>query len=335
MVLCVGMKLSRQKILVTGGAGFIGSHFTETLAKQADVTVYDAFLSSVTTPKELKNFGVTKVIKGNVLDTNALAQAMKSIDAVFHFSAACVRLSLSDERYVHEVNATGALAALLAAKKAGVKRFIYISSSEVYGSATTPKISETHAMNPTTVYGMSKYMGELYTKHFHDHHGLPTLIVRPFNTYGPRSHFEGVYGEVVPRFVVRALNGKAPLIFGTGTQTRDFTYVTDTVAGIMKAAQSDELLGSAINIAHGKEVTIREIAKIICEETGIPHAPIMKPARPNDVMRHYANIRKAQTILSFSPHIDIRTGIKKYIAWVKQSYADTKGLLKLVPDKNW
>ncbi len=335
MVLCVGMKLSGRKILVTGGAGFIGSHFTETLANKADITVYDAFLSSVTTPDQLKHFGATKVIHGNVLDRDALTRAMKSVDMVFHFSAACVRLSLSDEQYVHEVNATGALTALLAAQKAGVKRFIYISSSEVYGSATTPKIPETHAINPTTVYGMSKYMGELYTKHFHDHQGLPTLIVRPFNTYGPRSHFEGVYGEVIPRFVVRALNGKAPMIFGTGAQTRDFTYVTDTVAGIIQASQSDALLGSAINIARGKEVTIREIARIISEEIGMPDTPVMKPARPNDVMRHYADIRKAQKTLSYSPQIDIRTGIKKYIAWVKQSYPDANKLLKLVPDKNW
>lgn len=335
MVLCVGMKLAGSSILVTGGAGFIGSHFAETMAKTARVTVYDKFVSSVVTPKELLSFGVKRVIKGDVLNTKLLTSSFRGIDVVFHFSAACVRLSLSDERYVHEVNATGALSALLAAKKAGVKRFIYISSSEVYGSATTPKIPETHSMNPTTVYGMSKYMGELYTRHFNDHQGLPTLIVRPFNTYGPRSHFEGVYGEVIPRFVVRALNGKPPLIFGTGKQTRDFTYITDTVSGIIRAGQSDTLLGDAVNIARGEEVTIRDIASYVCAETGLPDKPIMKPTRPNDVMRHYADIRKAKKFLSYSPQVDIREGIKKYIAWVKKTYPNPTKLLSMVPDKNW
>jgi len=324
-----------RTILVTGGAGFIGSHFVETLAPQAKVIVYDAFLSSVTTPAQLKSFGASRVINGDVLDTKTLTRTMNGVDVVLHFSAACVRLSLSDEKYVHDVNATGALSALLAAKKAGVKRFIYISSSEVYGSAITPKIPETHPMNPTTVYGMSKYMGELYTKHFNDHQGLPTLIVRPFNTYGPRSHFEGVYGEVIPRFVVRALNGKAPIIFGTGEQTRDFTYVTDTVAGILKAASSDALIGDAVNIARGREVTIREIAQIVCEEIGLPDKPIMNPARPNDVMRHYADIRKAQKLLTYSPAVNIREGIRNYIIWVKHTYPNPKTLLHMVPDKNW
>lgn len=335
MVLCVGMKLTGSTILVTGGAGFIGSHFVEMMAKKARVIVYDNFASAVLSHSDLNRFGNVRVVRGDVLDTKRLTSAMRGVDMVFHFSAACVRLSLSDERYVHEVNATGALSALLAAKKAGVRRFIYISSSEVYGSATSPKIPETHPMDPTTVYGMSKYMGELYTRHFHNHEGLPTLIVRPFNTYGPRSHFEGVYGEVIPRFVVRALNGKLPIIFGTGTQTRDFTYVTDTVAGILKAAESDKLLGDAVNIARGQEITIRQIARLVCRETGLKDKPVMHPARPNDVMRHYADIRKAQKILSFSPEISIEEGIQKYVAWVTQAYPNPKSLLKLVPDKNW
>ncbi len=322
------MKLQNKTILVTGGAGFIGGHFVETVSKKNNVIVYDNFSSSVFSP-------TAKVIKGDVLDTKKLEKAMRGVDLVFHFSAACVRLSLSDEQFVHQVNATGALSALLAAKKTGVKRFIYISSSEVYGTSLKGKMSENHPISPTTVYGMSKYMGELYTKHFHDHQGLPTLIVRPFNTYGPRSHFEGVYGEVIPRFVVRALNGKQPLIFGNGKQTRDFTYVSDTVAGIIKASQSDKLLGQAVNIARGEEVTILDIAKYICKEVGLPFKPFMKPARPNDVMRHYADITKAKKILSFRPEISIAQGIKTYVAWVKQAYPNPKSLLEKMPDINW
>ncbi len=329
------MKLSNTKVLVTGGAGFIGGHFVETIAPRNRVIVYDDFSSSVISLRHLNNVRNVRVIKDDILNRKGLETAMRSVDIVFHFAVACVRLSLSDERYVHDVNATGTLNTLLAAKKAGVKRFVYISSSEVYGSAQKPKISETHPINPTTVYGMSKYVGELYTKHFNDHQGLPTMVVRPFNTYGPRSHFEGVYGEVIPRFTIRALNGKQPLIFGSGKQTRDFTYVTDTVAGIIQAAQSDRLLGTAVNIARGQEVTISDIAKHICTGVGLPHRPLMKPARPNDVMRHYADITKAKKLLSYKPAVPIAEGLKKYIEWVKQTYPNPKKLLKQIPDTNW
>jgi len=332
------MKLIGKTILVTGGAGFIGGHFVEKISRNNRVIVYDNYSSSVLSLgylSRLSSLGNLKVIKANVLDTKRLTLAMKGVHIVFHFSAACVRLSLSQERFVHNVNATGALSALLAAKKAGIKRFIYISSSEVYGTSIKGKMNENHPTDPTTVYGMSKYMGELYTEHFNDHEGLPTLIVRPFNTYGPRSHFEGVYGEVIPRFVVRALNGKQPIIFGSGAQTRDFTYVTDTVDGIIKTAESDTLVGTVTNIARGEEITIMDIAKHICKEMGLPFRPIMKPARPNDVMRHFADITKAKKVLSFKPEISISQGLKKYISWVKQTYPDSKKLLMKIPDKNW
>lgn len=330
------MKLNGQTILVTGGAGFIGGHFVEAVAKNNHVTVYDNFSSSVLSPSSLTSLrSHIRVIRGDILDRGALKKAMRGADLVFHFAVACVRLSLSNEQYVHSVNASGTLNTLLAAKQARVKRFIYISSSEVYGSATKPKITESHPINPTTVYGMSKYMGELYTKHANDHLGLPAMIVRPFNTYGPRSHFEGVYGEVIPRFTIRALNNKQPIIFGSGKQTRDFTYVTDTVSGIMKAAESDNLFGQAVNIARGQELAIADIAKLICKETGLPFKPLMKPPRPNDVMRHYADISKAKNLLSYQPKIAMSEGLKTYITWVKQAYPNPKKLLKLMPDINW
>ncbi|HUD19826.1 MAG TPA: NAD-dependent epimerase/dehydratase family protein [Patescibacteria group bacterium] len=329
------MKLVNKNILVTGGAGFIGSHFVEAIAKTNTVTVYDNFSSAVIIPTELTDFGVSDVIKGDILDGIKLEKAMQGIDVVFHFAVACVRLSLSQERHVHDVNATGTLNTLLAAKRAGIKRFVYISSSEVYGTADGGRMNESHPINPTTVYGMSKYVGELYTKHFNDMQGLPTLIVRPFNTYGPRSHFEGVYGEVIPRFVVRTLNGKQPIIFGSGKQTRDFTYVTDTVSGIMKAFQSDRLIGDAINIARGQEISILDIAKTICNETHLPFSPLMKPPRPNDVMRHFADIAKAKKLLLFSPKIPIEKGLHEYVEWVKKTFPQPEKLLRLVPDTNW
>ena len=328
------MILKNKHILVTGGAGFIGSNFVSAIAKNNKVTVLDNFASPVVTLNYLNTVKNVTAIRGDILDEKILDSVMQGIDVVVHFAVACVRVSLSRPRHTHDVNATGTLNTLLAAKKARVKRFIYISSSEVYGTAQGVKISESHPIEPTTVYGMSKYVGELYARHFNDREGLPTIVVRPFNTYGPRCHFDGVYGEVIPRFVIRALNGKQPIVFGKGTQTRDFTFITDTVNGIIKASQSDELVGHVINIAYGQEVSVLDIAKIVCKYTDLPFQPIMKPARPNDVARHFADISKAKKLLSYKPEIAINQGLPEYITWVKKSYDPTK-LLHLVPDTNW
>lgn len=332
------MKFRNLNILVTGGAGFIGSHLSETLAKKNRVIVYDNFSSSVLSLCDLRNLGHIsnlKVIHGDILDQKKLTAAMRGVDVVFHLAVACVRLSLSRPTYVHDVNATGTLTALQSAKTAGVKRFIYVSSSEVYGTAKKRLIAETHPIDPTTVYGMSKYVGESYTRYFHAHEGLPTMIVRPFNTYGPRSHFEGVYGEVIPRFSIRALNGKQPTIFGKGNQSRDFMYVTDTIEGITRAAGQDKLLGDCINIARGKEISVSRIGAIICELTGIPYHPIMQPARPNDVMRHAADIKKAKGLLSYNAKISINDGLSFYISWLKKTYPHPKMLLNKIPNTNW
>lgn len=332
------MKLKNKTIFVTGGAGFIGSHFVEAVAKDNKVIIYDNFSSSVVPISDLRRLSTLSdltFIKGDILDEKKLHTSMKNVDMVFHFAVACVRLSLSEEQYVHEVNVTGTLSTLLAAKHAGVSRFIYISSSEAYGSALGKVMDEAHDIHPTTVYGMSKYMGELYTLQFNDTFALPSMVIRPFNTYGPRCHFEDVYGEVIPRMVIRALNGKQPIIFGSGNQTRDFTYVTDTVTGIIEASQTDSLLGTRTNIAYGKEISIATIAQIICKEIGLPYNPITKPDRPNDVARHAANIHKAKKVFHYRPTIDIHEGIKTYISWVKQTYPNPKKLLAYIPQKNW
>jgi UDP-glucose 4-epimerase len=329
------MKLRNLTILVTGGAGFIGSHTAETLAQHNRVIIFDNLASSVLSLRDLSRLSNVRFIRGDIRKPQDLARAMRGIDIVFHFAVACVRISLSDERHVHDVNSTGTLNTLLAAKKAGVKRFIYISSSEVYGTSGGGRMDENHSITPTTVYGASKYVGELYTKHFNDMEGLPAVIVRPFNTYGPRSHFDGVYGEVIPRFTVLGINGKQPIIFGTGKQTRDFTYISDTVDGIIRAASCDKLAGNVVNIARGEEVTVRQIASTICTITGLPFSPVMMPPRPNDVARHFADIRKAKMQTLFVPRVAINDGLSSYIAWVRKTYPDPSKLLRRIPRTNW
>lgn len=328
------MKFSRLSILVTGGAGFIGSHTAIALAKNNSVTVFDSFDSSVRTAKELSSNGI-RVVKGDILNATALDRVMKNCDIVFNFAIGCVRLSLQNPRLVHEINTTGTLGVLMSAKKNNVKRMILISSSEIYGTAGKPIMDEHHPANPTTVYGMSKYISELYGKLYNQQFGLPVTIIRPFNTYGPYSHFDGVYGEVIPRFAIRAISGLPPVIFGSGKQTRDFTYITDTVNGIIQAAGSDRLVGDIVNIARAREVSVETIAKLICREARIPYAPIMMPPRPNDVARHAADIAKAKRILGFTPTVSIEDGLKLYMKWLQSAYPDPKQALKLIPDKNW
>lgn len=328
------MKLQNQNIIITGGAGFIGSHLSITLSKNNHVTVLDSFDTSVITKKELESKNI-RVIKGNILHPKELDSSMKNIDIVFHLAVACVRMSLGNPIHVHDVNATGTLNTLLAAKKHKVKRFVYVSSSEVYGTAKHRLMGEFHPTDPTTVYGMSKLVGEQYARYFHTHEGLPTTIVRPFNTYGPRSHFDGVYGEVIPRFVIRTLNDKQPIIFGDGSQSRDFTYVDDTVRGLILASESDTLLGDVVNIARGKEVSIKKLGETINLLTNLPFHPIFKEYRPNDVLRHAADISKAKKLLNFAPEISISEGLKKYIDWIRSTYPEPTKLLKLIPERNW
>ncbi len=329
------MKLSGLTILVTGGAGFIGAHLAETLAKDNRVIVYDNFSSSVVDIRYLSNVRHLRVVKGDILDGKKLTHTLRGADVVFHLAVAGVRVSLSNPQFVHNVNATGTLAVLLSAKRAGVKRFVYVSSSEIYGGTANRTVKETDEPTPTTVYGESKRMGELYALLFHREERLPVVIVRPFNTYGPRSHFEGVYGEVIPRTVVRVLSNKRPLIFGDGKQTRDFTFVTDTASGIVKAAQSDRLVGTIINIAHGKEVSILEVDRTICKILDVPFRPLFKSPRPHDIRRLAASTTRAKKLLHYSATISLEEGLRRYIGWVQKTYPDKKQLMQLIPEKNW
>jgi len=176
----------------------------------------------------------------------------------------------------------------------------------------------------------------LYTLAYHKTYGLRSIVVRPFNTYGPREHLRGVYGEVIPRFVVRILNGHPPVIFGNGTQTRDFTYISDTIQGIMQASECDEMIGQTVNIARGKEVSINSLAEIISIRLGRSALkPLYEEERPGDVMRHYADISKAGRLFHYRPETDIEKGIELYLAWFHAQKFDTARLFEEQVVFNW
>jgi len=332
--------LKNQTILVTGGAGFIGSNLVDALAKDNQVIVLDDCSTGHEHNLEdaLKTGNVT-FVKGSILDQALLDEWLPQVDMVFHLAVQCLRLCFDRPEVVHEVNATGTLRLLETVQRLnpGLQKFIYVSSSEVYGTAKTVPMSEDHPLIPTTVYGASKLAGELYTQAHHITYGLPTVIVRPFNTYGYREHHEGFSGEVIPRFVVKLLNNDAPVIFGDGSATRDFTFVEDTVTGLVKIAESDALIGDTINLAYGQEVSIKAIGEKLLTLT--EKADSLKlhyeGERPGDVHRHYAGIEKLKTVIGWQPQTNIDQGLEKYLSWFHQQYPDASLLTKDCWEKNW
>jgi UDP-glucose 4-epimerase len=314
------MNLSGAKVIVTGGAGFIGSHVVDhLLTVGANVVAIDDL--SVGKRENLTD-AVEKgarLVVGSVLDDAVLDAEMPSATLVIHMACGNLRASLSKPLASHEINATGTLKTCLASVRQNVERFVYVSSSEAYGSGETELMDERHRLLPTTVYGAAKAAGELYAQSCQRRYGIPVTVIRPFNSYGPREHAVGDSAEVIPKFASRLIAGKSPVIFGDGSQTRDFTWVEETAAGIVLASESDHLSGEAINIARGENVSITDIARhlieIIRPDSGIE--PEYDESRPGDVLHHHADTSRAREVLGYQPEVDIRTGLERYVEWLK------------------
>lgn len=331
------MDIGGRKIVVTGGAGFIGSHVVDALLSQgARAAVIDDFSSGERA--NLAHHEGNAALSVHELDIRhgeSLAPAFRGADAVLHLACRNVRLSLARPTEVHETNATGTFNVLKAARAAGVRRLLYCSSSEVNGTADTVPMPETYHYAPETIYGASKLAGEYYTQVFQRSGWLSTVIARPHNNYGPREHYAGHKGEVIPRFIIQALAGRRPLVYGDGRQTRDFTYVTETADYLIRLLCAEHLQGAAFNICRGQEVSILELAGIICDLTGRGLAPEHLPARPSDVLRLCGDPSRLRQALGDSPSISIREGLARTVAWFRRNVPVTEEVLRSMSPENW
>lgn len=309
--------MTKRKAIVTGGAGFIGSQLTKTLSENNyDVTIYDDFSNGSGRNNLPKNI---KVVRGSILNPTKLKSVCRNCDVVFHLAVKPLAMSFDKPEEVVRVNDYGTYIIAKTCTELGIK-LIHVSSSEAYGSAVSIPMNEDHPFFPSTIYASSKAASELYVRGFHKTYGLKMTIIRPFNSYGP--HMRGdIYAAVIPKFYDRISNGLSPIIHGTGNQTRDFTYVEDTCKGIMLADKTKAAIGETFNIGQGKEVSIKEIAKMMIKKyseiTGkkINSSIKFDSPRKGDVMRHLADISKAKRMLGYKPTISLEKGIEKYILW--------------------
>jgi len=308
------------RYLVTGGGGFIGSNLTEALLDQGDdVRVLDDF--STGRRENLERTGEWaagagghfELIEGDIRDQQTCAQAVQGVDYVLHQAAIpSVQRSVSDPAASHDVNVNGTLNLLLAAREAGVRRFVFASSSSLYGeSESLPKV-ESMPSAPISPYGLQKLTGESYCGLFHRLYGLPTVALRYFNVFGPRQDPTSEYSAVVPRFMAALQDGQPPTIYGDGEQTRDFTFIANVVDANRLACQAGSgALGRAFNIACGSRVSLNELVRVIGELTGREIAPRHVDPRPGDIRHSLAGIDAARSDLGYEPAIDLTEGLRR------------------------
>jgi len=330
-------KVKGSRILVTGGAGFIGSHLTdELLSRGNNVVAIDNLINgkeeNLKTAQTHQNFSF---IKGDILNDNDLHNAMKDVDVVFHMACLGVRHSINHPYENHLVNAEGTLKVLMMAREMNVKKLIYISSSEIYGRALSFPIKESDTPYPITVYGASKLVGEHYVNSFHECYGMDTTIIRMFNNFGPRAHYEGDSGEVIPRTIVNALYGKNPVIFGDGKISKDFIYVKDTARILADMIDVKEITNQTFNIGSGEEISIKELMEQILSIIGNAKLNIQYDApRPADVPRLLVDSKKLRKKYNYKLHYNLSQGLAETVLFY-QELMKAKNLIQEIPQKNW
>jgi UDP-glucose 4-epimerase len=312
--------MEKRLYLVTGGAGFIGSHISERLLRDGHgVRVLDNFVSGK--EENLKDIGgEVEMVRGDIRDPQVLAEAMKGVYVVFHEAAlGSVPRSVADPMTTHEVNLTGTLNVLLAARDAGVRRVVYASSSSVYGETKELPKREDIKPQPLSPYALSKLAGEHYVTIFKHVYGFEAVSLRYFNIFGPRQDPESLYAAVIPRFVTSLMTGTQPVIYGDGMQSRDFTYVENVVEANLLASEADGVAGHVFNIACGGRFTLLDLLGKLKQIIGSDIEPIHEPARVGDVRDSQAGIEAARHALGYEVKVDFDEGLRRTTEWFQKA----------------
>lgn len=309
------------RTLVTGGAGFIGSSIARALVARGDeVRILDNFSSGKR--DNLAGLdgsgGRVRVIDGSILDDRALDEALAGVEVVFHEAAIpSVPRSVAEPVSNHEANATGTLKVLEGARRHKVRRVVYAGSSSAYGETPVlPKV-ETMGISPLSPYAASKLAGENYCRAWAQVYGLETVVLRYFNVFGPRQDPQSEYAAVIPKFVTAALEGRAPIIYGDGTQSRDFCFIDNVVDANLRAATAPGVSGEVLNVACGEATDLNQVVRMIGEALGTRLEARYEPARAGDVKHSLADIDKARQLLGYSAAIDFRDGLARTIDWYR------------------
>jgi len=305
--------------VVTGGAGFIGSHLVRRLVQeQHRLRVVDD-LSSGCIPNMGDDARAVTFIKGSVCDAPLLERAFDGADVVFHQAAVpSVQRSVQDPLATNRANVQGTLQVLEAARKRGVRRVVYASSSSVYGDAAALPKSEDMCPAPASPYAASKLGGELYCRVYAELFGVETVALRYFNVFGPRQDPESQYAAVIPLFITALLGGRRPMVFGDGEQSRDFTYVDNVVDANLLAANAPVSPGLAVNIGCGVRVTLNEVLRLLGEMLGVDAQADHAEERPGDVKHSQADIGLARKALGYEPRIGFEEGLRRTVEWYKE-----------------
>ena len=302
-----------KKVVVTGGAGFIGSHLAEELARRdyRVIILDDLSTGKVENIEDLLGKENVEFIKGSITDLPLLRELFRGVDYVFHQAALpSVPRSIENPQATHEVNVSGTLNVLLAARENSIKKVLYTSSSSVYGDIPTLPKKEDMVPHPLSPYAVTELAGEYYCQVFHQVYGLPTVCLRYFNVYGPRQDPNSQYAAVIPSFIKRALEGNPPIIFGDGEQTRDFTFVKDAVEASILAVESDAR--GLFNIAQGERITINELARLVISIVGENMEPVHQELRPGDIRHSLADISLARAF-GYEPRCSLKEGLRETI----------------------
>jgi len=312
-----------RRALVTGGAGFIGSHLSDQLLAEGwSVRVLDDFSSG--RPENLSSVrDQVELLRGSVCDEDLLRRAVAGVEVVFHQAAVpSVPRSLAEPLRTNEVNVTGTLRLLEAARRGGVRRVVYAASSSAYGNtAELPKV-ETMPPSPLSPYALQKYAGEVYCRLYHSLYGLETVALRYFNVFGPRQDPASEYAAVVPRFIVACLSGSRPVVYGDGEQTRDFTFVADAVQANLRAADAPGAPGAVLNVAGGRRTSLNALLGLVREITGSDVAARHEPSRPGDVRDSLADLGRAHALLGFEPAVSLREGLVRTVDALRKTLVE-------------